>query len=63
MTAANLTDVALDPISILQIGFVNPAQYYFEFYLNTEYVTNPRHPSTALLSFVFLTISGIDAAR
>lgn len=36
MTEGNLTDIALDPTSILQIGFVNPAQYYFEFYLNTE---------------------------
>lgn len=38
MTEANLTDIALDPANILQIGFVNPAQYYFEFYLNTEWV-------------------------
>ncbi|XP_022694907.1 uncharacterized protein LOC111263785 isoform X3 [Varroa jacobsoni] len=36
MTQANLTEFALDPMNILQIGFVNPAQYYFEFYLNTN---------------------------
>ena len=36
MTEGNLSEIALDPTNILQIGFVNPAQYYFEFYLNTE---------------------------
>ncbi|XP_028968165.1 uncharacterized protein LOC108864619 [Galendromus occidentalis] len=36
MTEANLSEIALDPTNILQIGFVNPAQYYFEFYLNTD---------------------------